>query len=81
MPIATLRRGAARLTVAAATTGFLAGLAFINGGAAHVTVLGNEKGKGVGKDGGVATVTPTGVSCTGDAKAKLIDASGIKHKC
>src|SRR4051794_39256371 len=35
MGIANLRRNSARLMVAAATTGFLAGLALINGGTAH----------------------------------------------
>src|SRR5207302_381401 len=40
-------------------------------GTADVTVLGFETGKASAHHGGTAIVTPTGVSCSGHAHAKL----------
>ena len=51
------------------------------GGTSHVNVLGDETGKASAHNGGTAIVTPTGVSCTAHAHAKLIDANGVKHRC
>ena len=51
------------------------------GGNADVTVLALETGKAHAGHGGTAIVTPTGVSCTTHAHAKLIDAAGVKHRC
>ena len=47
----------------------------------HTTVFGGETGIGRAQKGGVATVTPTGVSCTGTAKAVLLAPNSKRQKC
>jgi len=46
-----------------------------------VDVINGQNGLAKAKDGGSATVTPGGVSCSGKAKAKLHNPGGGKLTC